>query len=74
MGRAVGREVVVALELKPAVPGESLPLGEPRLVRLSMSEAVAHFGADRASIPAPRTRGATAVAPAEPEAREVVAA
>ncbi|HEV7401203.1 MAG TPA: DNA cytosine methyltransferase [Solirubrobacterales bacterium] len=74
VGRAVGHEIVVALELEPAVPSKSLALGEPRLVRLSMNEAVAHFGADRASIPAPRTRGAIAVAAAEPGARELVAA
>jgi DNA (cytosine-5)-methyltransferase 1 len=74
VGRAVGHEVVVALDLEPSVPSKSLALGEPRLVRLSMSEAMAHFGADRASIPAPRTRGASPTAPAEPGARELVAA
>ena len=73
VGRAVGKEIVGALELDPPVPTEPVELGDPGLLRLGMAEATAHFGADRAAVPQPRTRGAIPVGIAAP-ARQPIAA
>jgi DNA (cytosine-5)-methyltransferase 1 len=74
VGRAVGREIVAALGLDPAVPRKALALGDPALLRLGMAEAVTHFGADRAAVPQPRTRGATSVGVARANRRHLIAA
>jgi DNA (cytosine-5)-methyltransferase 1 len=58
VGRAVGEQVVRALDVDPPLATEPVELGPVRLLSLTMSQAVEHFGADRAYIPAPRTRGA----------------
>ncbi len=59
LGRAVGTQVVAALGLSPPRPAEPIDLGSTRLLSLTMSQAMEHFGADKASIPAPRTRPRT---------------
>ncbi len=56
VGRAVAGQIVAALGVEPTVPAESLALGDETLLRLTMSDAARHFGADRSAIPAPRTR------------------
>lgn len=62
MGRAVGEELVRALDLAPAVPTSVLALGDAALLQLTMAGATAHFGANIEDIPAPRTRREPAVA------------
>ena len=64
VGRAVGAEVVKALGVVPSLPTKPIELGDVGLLRLTMSQATAHFGADEAHIPAKRTRGAVAATPA----------
>ncbi len=59
VGRAVGAQIVAALAVNPAKPVERIPLGSPALLNLTMSEAIAHFGAEPAFVPARRTRGAS---------------
>lgn len=58
LGRAVGACVIVALGLALERPSKAVDLGESQLLSLNMSQAAEHFGADKASIPAPRTRSA----------------
>ena len=56
VGRAVGREVVEALNLAPISPEQTLRLGETHLLELTMQGAAAHFGVDNDAIPPPRVR------------------
>jgi DNA (cytosine-5)-methyltransferase 1 len=56
LGRAVGRQIVKALGVSPERPIESTELGSLQLLALTMSQAADRLGADRASIPAQRTR------------------
>ena len=60
VGRAVGRQIAVALSVTPPKPTEAISLGELSLIEWTMSQAATHFEADRARIPAPRMRGASA--------------
>lgn len=48
LARAVAAQVVAAMGLEPERPWESLALGDPALVRMTVAQAAAHFG-----IPAP---------------------
>ena len=73
VGRAVGGEIVAALELNPTTPREALALGDRSLLRLGMAEATIHFGADRAAVPQPRTRGAAPVGVARAEQQPIAA-
>lgn len=59
VGRAVGHEIVKALNVAPPVSDLSLTLGENFLLGLTMQGATAHFGVSRDAIPPPRTRGAS---------------
>lgn len=59
VGRAVGGSVMRALGVPARKPVEPITLGDPTLLTLTMSEATAHFGANREFIPAARTRGAS---------------
>jgi DNA (cytosine-5)-methyltransferase 1 len=43
MARAIATQVVSALGYRPKSPGRSIPLGDPRLLRLGMSEAADYF-------------------------------
>ncbi len=62
VGRAVGTEIVRALAVAPPRPEQAVALGELRLLTLTMDQATAHFGADKANIPAKRVRGAPVAA------------
>jgi DNA (cytosine-5)-methyltransferase 1 len=76
VGRAVGGEVVKALDVAPPRPVETVALGDLSLLTLTMSLATAHFGADKAYIPAKRTRGAVPGLPEpidEPDALDIEA-
>jgi DNA (cytosine-5)-methyltransferase 1 len=59
VGRAVGAQIAEALAVSPRKPRTKLNLGDPELLRLTMSQAANRFGASEAHIPAKRTRGAT---------------
>ena len=61
VGRAVGEQIVAALEVTPERPKASFPAQKLELIEFSMSEAIEHFGVDRAAAPAPRTRVADRV-------------
>lgn len=63
VGRAVGAQVMAALGRRPSKPAERIRLGSTALLGLSMSEAIEHFGADAAFVPARRTRGTSVEAP-----------
>jgi DNA (cytosine-5)-methyltransferase 1 len=56
LGRAVGRSLAEALEVRPARPRQKRPLGDPRLLTLTMSEAAQRYEAAQDQIPAPRRR------------------
>jgi DNA (cytosine-5)-methyltransferase 1 len=56
LARAIGAQIAAALGSAPRRPNASIDLGELRLLSLPMSQAAEHFGADKAAIPAPRTR------------------
>jgi DNA (cytosine-5)-methyltransferase 1 len=56
VGRAVGEELVRALALTSARPTETLDLGSTSLLRMTMAQAAAHFGASADAIPAQRIR------------------
>jgi DNA (cytosine-5)-methyltransferase 1 len=72
VGRAVGRQVLAALEIVPIRPTERVPLGDVDLLNLTMSEAIQHFGANVACVPGRRTRTVTAAVRArDPSAPEV---
>lgn len=73
VGRAVGKGIVAALKLEPETPAETLALGKPSLLRLGMAEAVIHFGADKAAVPQPRTRGAIPAGVANPAPQPIAA-
>jgi DNA (cytosine-5)-methyltransferase 1 len=60
VGRAVGAQVIEALGIVPSVPSETLLLGDPSLLRLTMTQAASRYGAHETAIPAKRTRGAVA--------------
>jgi DNA (cytosine-5)-methyltransferase 1 len=44
LGRAIAAEVLQALGWTPSRPEESIPLGDPSLLYLDLTEAAAHFG------------------------------
>ena len=70
VGRAVGAEVIERWAY-PSRATKPIELGDTALLRLTMSQATARFGADEAHIPARRTRGAVpgvATLDTEPEA------
>lgn len=56
VGRAIGESLAAALAVDPPVPSEAIGLGDPRLLDLTMSEAAEALGAERAELPAQRTR------------------
>ncbi len=56
LGRAVGRELIHALTIKPRRPSTALTLGSPELLNLSNLEAARHFDADMERIPRPLIR------------------
>ncbi len=56
LGRAVGESLVEALGVQPKKPRLKQPLGDTRLLNLTMSEAAARYGVEPDQIPAPRTR------------------
>ncbi len=58
VGRAVGRQIVEALNLTPSLPAHALDLGDKCLLQFTMQAATAHFGVDSDAIPPPRTRRA----------------
>jgi len=58
LARAVGTRIVEALGLSLQRPNDSLELGSLELLSFTMSQAAEHFGADRASMPAQRSRPA----------------
>lgn len=60
LGRAVARQVVRALNATPERRADTLPAGDPSLLRLTMDEAARHFGAERAHMPKKRARMAAA--------------
>lgn len=51
LGRAVGGEIMRALEVKPQRPTRSIALGSPDLLTLENLQAAAFFGADLTRIP-----------------------
>lgn len=75
VGRAVGRQIVAALGVEPSKPKAPFPTQCAELIEFTMSDAIDYFGVDRASVPRPRTRGATlAMGKAQPRKRETVLA
>jgi DNA (cytosine-5)-methyltransferase 1 len=56
LGRAVGKSLVEALDIKPAMPRHKMSLGHVRLLNLTMREAAAYYEVERDRIPASRTR------------------
>lgn len=56
LGRAVGESLTEALGVRPQKPRLKQPLGDARLLNLTMSEAAARYGVEPDQIPAPRTR------------------
>lgn len=44
LAKAVAAEVMKATGIKPAMPEETLELGDPSLLSLDMGSAAAHFG------------------------------
>lgn len=54
LGRAVGAQVIAALELTPTRPGTPLQTGPDDLLALSMKDAADRMGADRESMPKSR--------------------
>lgn len=60
VARAVGSVIAEALRVNPPTPAVSVPLGDPLLLELRMTDAAAHFEVDLSAIPPQRTRGAVA--------------
>ena len=58
MGRAVAETVVDALKVAPPLPRKRVALGDIQLLNMTMQEATAYYGVDRADVPAPRSRPA----------------
>jgi DNA (cytosine-5)-methyltransferase 1 len=58
LGRAIGARIIAALGATLAAPSDAVELGSLRLLTLTMSQAADRLGADKASIPAQRTRSA----------------
>jgi DNA (cytosine-5)-methyltransferase 1 len=56
LGRAVGESLTAALALRPAIPRIEQPLGDPRLLNMTMSEAAEYYEVGRDQIPAQRIR------------------
>jgi DNA (cytosine-5)-methyltransferase 1 len=56
LARAIGSELVSAMELEPARPEGRIPLGEVALLSLATREAAKHFGADIEDVPSHRLR------------------
>jgi DNA (cytosine-5)-methyltransferase 1 len=56
LGRAVGESLTEALGVQPRKPRLKQPLGDVRLLNLTMSDAAARYGVEPDQIPAPRTR------------------
>jgi DNA (cytosine-5)-methyltransferase 1 len=56
VGRAVGEQVIVALDVDSAAPPISLALGNVHLLMVTMGQAADYFKVDKAAIPQPRTR------------------
>jgi DNA (cytosine-5)-methyltransferase 1 len=56
LGRAVGESLAKALGAKPLTPRAKQPLGDPRLLSMTMSEAAEYYEVGRDQIPAQRTR------------------
>lgn len=73
VGRTVGRQVVEALAVAPPRTSDALALGDPMLLSITMSQATEHFGAEKAYIPAKRTRGAVPGAPPPGETKALLA-
>lgn len=59
VGRAVAAQLAKAMGLAPARPRTKLERGDDALLRLTMQEAIAHYGVDKSAVPRPRIRGAT---------------
>ncbi len=62
VGRNVGMQIFAALAIEVLRPEERIDLGDRKLLSMNMSQAAQHFDADRAHIPAQRTRTPTPVA------------
>jgi DNA (cytosine-5)-methyltransferase 1 len=57
VGKAVGQQIVEALNRSLDSPKQALSLGQKHLLEFTMQEAAAHFGVESDTIPPPRTRG-----------------
>lgn len=56
LGRAVATSIIRALELKLRRPERTVSLGDPKLLRLTMSQAAEQFSANEADMPKKRAR------------------
>lgn len=56
LGRAVAASIIRALDLKPRRPVRSVALGDPKLLRLNMSQAAEQLSAVEADMPRKRAR------------------
>jgi DNA (cytosine-5)-methyltransferase 1 len=56
LARAVGSEIVTAMELHPEKPTKILPLGDVSLLRLATRDAADHFGVDIEAVPSHKLR------------------
>lgn len=56
LGRAVARQIVRAMHVRPRRPKSAIPLGDPSLLTLAMADAATHFGAAPDHLPKKRMR------------------
>ena len=56
LGRAIAAQLVGALDVPIGRPAEVGALGDPQLLKMTTSEAVEHFAADRKSVPTHKLR------------------
>jgi DNA (cytosine-5)-methyltransferase 1 len=67
VARAVGQAILEAASSASATkPNGEVKQGDLQLLRMTMTQAAAHYGAEKAAIPAPRTRGATRASRSRP--------
>lgn len=58
LARAVASQIISALGIEPTRPADVIPLGDPKLLYMEMSDAAEHFGVERPSSRRDRKSGA----------------
>ncbi len=59
LARVIAAKMIEALGVKPSRPSEAIPLGDPRLLTLDLSQAARHFGVQAPPSKRDRKSGAT---------------